>query len=228
MAADQPSFFAAPPRRVRLRLFPIRRIQRVGPDHARRPHHVENTRGEPEQQKHDHSPRRNPEPPVEQPADAGADQDAGDELGSTAENRGRSPTDRMSEVRRADCRRDGSVQIGRAVRRDAGTARRARPRRLALACDRLVACVVGHAFDTRRRDRGSSAAPRPRGPYWLGSGASQEMPGPQLSVLKSSRIGAFAEARTSPEVGAPPRLRMTSLRCYRRDTVAVLRRRPKW
>src|SRR5215831_3562137 len=50
-------------------------------NHTRCPHHVENPRGEAEQQKHDHSPRRNPQPAIEQPADGRTDEHAGNELG---------------------------------------------------------------------------------------------------------------------------------------------------
>src|SRR5262249_34048180 len=48
------------------------------------PHHVENPRGEAEQQKHDHSPRRDPKPAIEQPADGRTDDHAGNELGRKA------------------------------------------------------------------------------------------------------------------------------------------------
>src|SRR5262245_3187975 len=48
---------------------PGRRVQRIVPDNACRPHHVENARRKTEQQKYNHSPRRNPEPPVDEPAE---------------------------------------------------------------------------------------------------------------------------------------------------------------
>src|SRR5262245_59698832 len=50
----------------------------------------------------------------------------------------------MSEMHRADCLAAGGCRL--AVRRDAGTARKAQPRRLAKACDRL-----GRAYRVRRR-----------------------------------------------------------------------------
>src|SRR4029077_20354530 len=48
---------------------------------ACRPYHIEHAGGETEQQEHDQPPRRDAEPAVEPPADQGADEDAGDELG---------------------------------------------------------------------------------------------------------------------------------------------------
>src|SRR5262249_47041500 len=67
-------------RAARLCSVSIRRARPVGRNHARRPHHVENTRDEAEQQKYDHSPRRNSEPTVEQPTERRTDQSPGDEL----------------------------------------------------------------------------------------------------------------------------------------------------
>jgi hypothetical protein len=48
---------------------------------ARGPDHVDDSRREAEQQKHDQPQRRGPDQPVERPADRGADQHAGNELG---------------------------------------------------------------------------------------------------------------------------------------------------
>src|SRR6266446_747376 len=69
------------PERMLPSLLRTRRIEPVVRSHASRPHHVENSRGEAEQQKYDHPPRRDSKPAVEHPADASADQDARNELG---------------------------------------------------------------------------------------------------------------------------------------------------
>src|SRR5688572_14788747 len=121
----------------------------VVPDHASRPHHVENTRGEPEQQKHDHSPRRNPEPPVEQPADAGAKQDSSHELGRQPEAAG--------DRRRIRCRTCSGLTIGSTAGIDLAKpfAETLQPRGerdlvgRGLLAITWLACVVGHAVDTR-------------------------------------------------------------------------------
>src|SRR5262249_57475968 len=60
----------------------VRWIQRVRPDRPRCPHHVENARGEAEQQKYDHPQRRRPEPAVEKPAATGPNQDTSNHLSS--------------------------------------------------------------------------------------------------------------------------------------------------
>src|SRR5262249_48899792 len=48
----------------------------LGPN-ACRPHHIQDAGRKAEQQKHDHSPRRDPKYAVERPADGGANQDPG-------------------------------------------------------------------------------------------------------------------------------------------------------
>src|SRR5450631_2669101 len=53
----------------------------VAGGNPRRPHHIEHAGGETEQQEHNKPPRRDAEPAVEPPADAGADENAGDQLG---------------------------------------------------------------------------------------------------------------------------------------------------
>src|SRR5262249_22009195 len=79
--------------------------------------------------------------------------------------------DRRSDVDPGYFRRDGLVGCGRAVRRDAGIARRAQPRRSAVVRDHLFRARRQPCFDTRDRSgviAKGSAAPRPRGPYLLG------------------------------------------------------------
>src|SRR5882672_185306 len=146
----------------------IRRVQPIVMDHARHPHHVENTRGEAKQQKYDHPPRRKPEPAVEQPADGGADQDAGDELGRQAKTAG--------DRRRIGGRTLPWFTVGRTVGMVLAEpfAESPQPRGerglvgwwvIAIS---PVACVVGHAFDTRDFSGEIAAVPpppRPRGPY---------------------------------------------------------------
>ena len=62
---------------------------------------------------------------------------------STTETLGRSPKDRRSDVDPNHCRRDGRNEHGRAVRRDASTARRAQPHRAEVFRD--------YRFRVRRR-----------------------------------------------------------------------------
>src|SRR3954471_9889239 len=50
--------------------------------------HVDDAGGKAEQEKHDHSPRRDSEPLVERPADERADQDTGDQFGGEPEAAG--------------------------------------------------------------------------------------------------------------------------------------------
>ena len=57
------------------------RIQWAARGHARGAHHIENAGREAEQQKHDHSPGRNPEPAIQQPTKRRANHDGGDEFG---------------------------------------------------------------------------------------------------------------------------------------------------
>src|SRR6266508_128045 len=137
------------------------RVQCVGLDHARHPHHVENPRSEAEQQKHDHSPRRDSKQLVENPPDAGADQDPGDKLGRQPETTG---------DRRGVAGRSGTwTTIGRT----AGTkmaepfAETLGPRGERCLVGRWLSAitffarVVGHAFDTRDRSGRIAAVPPP-------------------------------------------------------------------
>src|SRR5215471_6196648 len=55
---------------------------------SRRAHHVEHAGREAEQCEHEHSPRQNPEPAIDQPAETRTDQDACDELGREPETAG--------------------------------------------------------------------------------------------------------------------------------------------
>src|SRR5712691_7402230 len=137
------------PERTLPSLLRTRRIEPVVRNHARRPHHVENTRGEAEQQKYDHPPRRDSKPAVEHPADRGADQDARNELGRQPKSAG-------------DRRRIGGCASSRlAVGRTVGLmlaepfTETPQPRgEHGLVSRWLVAItpfarVAGHAFDTR-------------------------------------------------------------------------------
>ena len=78
-------------------LFRIRRVQLVRPNHPCRPHHVENTRGEAEQQKHDHSPRRNSQATSRAASRCRHRPERPRRARSKAGSRGRSPTDRRSD-----------------------------------------------------------------------------------------------------------------------------------
>ena len=137
-------------------------------DHARRAHHVEHAGGEAEQQKHDHPPRRESEPAIEQPADDRADQDAGDQFGREPEaagdrrrigGGGRGPVS-LSDARLA-------VWPSRSPRRWSLAERAASSVRRVSAIA-LSARVVSHAFDTRADCEQSQRVPppsKPRGPY---------------------------------------------------------------
>ena len=123
----------------------IGRVQRLGWNHARCPHHVENTRGEAEQQKHNHSPRRDSEPAIDQPADRRTDQDPGHELG-------REPK-ATRDRRRIGGRALTQATFGRTVGMDVAEpfAETLEPRgerslvRRRLFAIASFACVVGHA-----------------------------------------------------------------------------------
>ena len=116
--------------------------------HARCPHHVENTRGKSEQQKHDHSQGRSSEPAVDQPADRGTDQDPRDQLGrepKAARERRRIGGRTLSPAAFA-----GTVAMGTAKL----FAKTREPRGERSLVSRLFATIrfaraVGHAFDTR-------------------------------------------------------------------------------
>ena len=132
---------------LKVRAFPLLfrtgRIQRFGRNHPRRPHHVQDAGGKPQEQKHDQPPRRNSQArdrsASRYPLPAARPQ----RVRSTTENPGRSPTDRWSVVDPNYCRRDGRSEHGRAVRRDASTAHGAQPRRAEVFHD--------YRFRVRRR-----------------------------------------------------------------------------
>src|SRR5437588_684048 len=58
-------------------LFRVGRCHIISRIYTRRAHHVENARSEAEQQKHDHSPRGNSKPSIDEPADRCTDKNAG-------------------------------------------------------------------------------------------------------------------------------------------------------
>ena len=95
---------------------------------ATAPHHIDDAGGKTEQQEYDQPPRRDAEPAVEPPADAGADENAGDQLGREPEP-ARHARIHGSRRRVFRLRRAGSAVPGRAHRRDAAVSRKEQPRR---------------------------------------------------------------------------------------------------
>src|SRR5215831_12814746 len=125
------------------------RAQCVVRDHTRRPHHVENPRGEAEQQKHDHSPRRNPKPAVEQPADGRTDDHASNELGRKAE----ATSHRRHTSGRGLALAAFGCTVGMDVAEPFAETLESRGERSLVGwwvfAISFFARVVGHAFDTR-------------------------------------------------------------------------------
>ena len=146
-----------------------RRLQCLGWNHARRPHHVENAGGKAEQQKHDHPPRRDSEPAIEQPSRWPHPQGHRRPARSTAEIRGRSPTDRRwtrsLPLVGGEVRTDVTQPFAETM--ESSGERSLISRRLFTIV--RFARVVGHAFDTRGDSARSrrSAASKPAGPYAL-------------------------------------------------------------
>src|SRR5262249_32070544 len=130
---------------------------------ARRPHHVEHTRGESEQQKYDHSPRRNPKPVVEHPADGRADQYPGDQLGREPKPAGNRRWIGGRAVARAAFGRAVGVNLVEPFAEMLQTrGERSLFGRWSFAITPF-ARVVGHAFDTRNHPGEIAIVPPPRG-----------------------------------------------------------------
>jgi len=143
------------------------RVQCIVRYYSRRAHHVENPGYEAEKQKHDHPPRRDSQPAINQPADGRTDHDRGHELGREPKTAG----DRCRIGRRTVT----GVAFGRTIGLDlaeplAETLKPRGERRLVgreLFAITFFACVVGNAFDTRDGSGKITVVPppKPRGPY---------------------------------------------------------------
>ena len=139
------------------------RVQCLARSHTCRPHHVENTSGEAEQQKHDHPPRRDSQPTIDQPADRRTDQDPGDELGREPKTAG----DRRWIGGRTLTRAAFGRTVGMNVAEPFAETLEPRGERSLVgrwlfAIHLSFACVVGHAFDTRDRSGRSRQFRRPK------------------------------------------------------------------
>src|SRR5437773_415542 len=125
------------------------RIQWAARNHSRSPHHIENAGREAEKQKHDHPPGCDSQQAIEHPTEGRTDQNGGDEFGreaKTSGDRGRIGGWRL-------LRTDLGRMIGMDVAELLAQTLEPRGKRSLIArrsfAVTFVACVVGHAFDTR-------------------------------------------------------------------------------
>jgi hypothetical protein len=145
-----------------VRLYSSFRIQWAIRNDPRSPHHVENAGGEAEEQKHDHSPGRDSQQTVEHPTERRANHNSGDEFGrkpKTSGHRGRIGGWRLLRT-----------ALGRMIGMDVAEslAQTLEPRgKCSLVGGRLLAitflaCVVGHACDTRADSSRITTIPPPK------------------------------------------------------------------
>src|SRR5262245_32796982 len=181
----------------RVRRCSLLRVQRTAGNHARSPHHVENAGREAEEEKHDHSPGRDSEYPIEHPTERRTDHNAGDEFGrepKTSRDRGR--------IGGWTLLRTG---FGRTIGVDVAKvfAQTLKPRgKRSLIGGRLFAitffaCVAGHAFDTRAAFGRITIIPPPKAARTILIGFMRVKNRPfAVSASKRSQISRLARGRS--------------------------------
>jgi hypothetical protein len=143
------------------------RIQWAARNHSRSPHHVENASREAEKQKHDHSPGCDSQQAIEHPTEGRTDQNGGDEFGREAKTSGdRRRVGGWRLLRSAFGRMIGMTVSELLAQTLESRGKRSLVGRRLLAVT-FLACVVGHALDTRAGlgKITTIPPPKPRGPY---------------------------------------------------------------
>src|SRR5436305_5697042 len=149
-------------------LFRVGRCHIISRIYTRRAHHVENARSEAEQQKHDHSPRGNSKPSIDEPADRCTDKNAGHQFRrqpkAPRHGRGIGTRPLSGAVFRPFARLRVSKLFAETFksRRERSVTIRWLPAAIPFAR------VAGHAYDTRESAGNFPMPLKIAGPYWIG------------------------------------------------------------